>query len=175
VGARNLSNRNINNEVKIIEATPENWELYKDIRLEGLREDPQAFGSPLEKEGSFTREKWLKRVSNPFSYIAVSNDRSVGTIGAYMTEENEKKVAHIVGVFVSKEGRGKGVGSMLLEAVLRKLKEDKTIDVIDLTVNEDQTAAVGLYGKFGFKISDREVAVLGDGKEHEEYKMVLEL
>ncbi len=163
------------NSVEIVSLTPEMWQTYKEIRLKGLLEDPQAFGSSYERESSFTEEKWLERANNPYNLIALENNSPLGTMGAYFTEESGNKVANIVGVFVSSEARGKGVGSQLLKALLAKIKEDSTAKTVKLSVNKDQTAAVTLYQNYGFIVVGEELQIMGDDKEHIEYNMELHL
>ncbi|MFA6981729.1 MAG: GNAT family N-acetyltransferase, partial [Patescibacteria group bacterium] len=104
--------------VEIIGLSPDKWEVYKEIRLRSLREDPQAFGSNLAREEAFTQERWMERVSNPFNVVAMDKGKPIGTMGAFVTENAGIKTAHVVGVFVANEARGKGVGTMLLGAVL---------------------------------------------------------
>lgn len=161
--------------IKIVSLTPDKWEIYRAIRLQGLKADPQAFGRSYDEELAFPKEKWLERANNPFNSMAFENEIPLGTMGAFISEESGKKIANVVGVFVSKDARGKGVGSKLLSAVLGRIKEDSSIKLVRLSVNKDQMPAVKLYEKFGFTITGEETQKMGDGKEHVEYLMQLSL
>ncbi len=86
-------------------------------------------------------------------------------------QESDPTIAHIVGVFVAREARGRGVGSSLLSAVLNQLKEDSSIKTVKLTVNQEQIPAIKLYEKFGFHITGEESGIMGDGNEHTGYWM----
>lgn len=44
------------------------------------------------------------------------------------------------------------MGSKLIESAIEILKENSDIIKIRLSVNPEQTAALKLYGKFGFKV-----------------------
>lgn len=55
---------------------------------------------------------------------------------------------------VKKEYQRKGIGSILLEGVLRKGEELK-IGVFTLEVRESNLAAIALYNKFGFRVAGR--------------------
>lgn len=159
--------------IQIVRITPELWETYRDIRLRGLREDPQAFARTYAEEAAFPPEKWLERASSPYGFLAVANGVPLGIMGTYIPDESGERVAYIVGVFVAREARGKGTGSKLLAAVLEELKKDPTIRSVKLTVNRGQTPAVRLYEKFGFRVVGEETRFMGDGKEHTEYHMEL--
>jgi ribosomal protein S18 acetylase RimI-like enzyme len=159
--------------VEIVGLTPDRWETYRVIRLRGLVEDPQAFARSYEEEKAFPQERWLERASNPYSFLAIEDGIVLGTIGAFVEGEADNKIAHIVGVFVIKKARGKGIGSRLLEAVLDKIKQDSSIQTVKLSVNEEQISAVKLYEKFGFQIIGEESQKMGDGNDHTVYLMKL--
>jgi ribosomal protein S18 acetylase RimI-like enzyme len=159
--------------IKIVGLTPDQWEMYRDIRLRGLLEDPQAFARSFEEEKAFPRERWLERASNPYGFLAVEDGISLGTMGAFVDGEPDHRIAHIVGVFVIKAARGRGIGSKLLGAILDKIGQDSSIQAVQLTVNKEQIPAVKLYEKFGFQITGEESQKMGDGNEHTEYLMEL--
>lgn len=161
--------------VKIVSLTPDQWETYRAIRLQGLQEEPQAFARSYGEELAFPQERWIQRAGNPNSFIALENGIPLGTIGAFISGDSNDKVANVVGVFVTKEARGKGIGSKLLNAVINKIMEDAAIKLVKLSVNKDQISAIKLYEKFGFKITGEETQIMGDGKEHVEYLMELAL
>jgi ribosomal protein S18 acetylase RimI-like enzyme len=163
------------NSIEIVSSTPDQWETYREIRLRGLLEEPQAFPRTYEEAKAFPQEKWLQRASNPHNFIAIENGIPLGTMGALISDESGNKIATIIGVFVARDARGKGIGTRLLRAVLDKIKQDPTIRTVKLSVNKDQIPAVNLYKKFGFKITGEKIEKLGDGKDHLEYLMELVL
>lgn len=168
-----------NKEFKLIELSPDDWKRYKDIRLESLLSDPYAFGSNYEKEVEYTQEKWRSRLM-PFSinskqwysFIETKEGRLVGTIGAYVPEDDNPI---IVGVYVNKEYRGKGLATLLLKDIIQKIEAINKYSICMLSVNSDQINAVKLYKNAGFKIIGEGFGILGDGKEHPEYIMRLDL
>jgi hypothetical protein len=40
--------------VEVREVAVEEWARFRDLRLRALREDPEAFGSTLEREAAMT-------------------------------------------------------------------------------------------------------------------------
>jgi ribosomal protein S18 acetylase RimI-like enzyme len=161
--------------VQIVSLTPDQWETYRDIRLRGLLEAPQAFARSYEEERAFPPERWLERASNPYGFLAIDDGMPLGTMAAFVQEESGRRMAHIVGVFVAEKARRRGIGSKLLDAVLGKIRQDRSIETVRLTVNRDQIPAVKLYEKFGFHIIGEETQIMGDGNEHTDYLMELVL
>ncbi len=45
---------------------PAEWEAYKTIRLEALREEPGVFANPCAKEAAFEDSFWQERLVNPY-------------------------------------------------------------------------------------------------------------
>jgi ribosomal protein S18 acetylase RimI-like enzyme len=161
--------------VKIVGLTPDQWETYRDIRLRGLLEAPRAFARSYEEEMAFSRERWFERASNPYNFLAIEDGAPLGTMGAFVQEESGRRIAHIVGVFVTEKSRRQGIASKLLSAVLGKIKQDNSIKTVRLTVNKGQIPAVKLYEKFGFQIIGEETQKMGDGHEYTGYLMALAL
>jgi ribosomal protein S18 acetylase RimI-like enzyme len=64
---------------------------------------------------------------------------------------------YLAELYVAPERRGQGIGTAILEAVLRIARE-RGADYIDLNTSEDDEAARHLYEKFGFVNRER-----GDG------------
>lgn len=57
----------------------------------------------------------------------------------------------VLGISVSKDHRGKGVGTALMSEMLQRCKGK--FEIVELTVLTANDAARKLYGKFGFKVS----------------------
>ncbi len=51
-------------EVRIIQLPPEQWPRYRELRLESLREEPQAFGSSFEDMEQRPEAFWQGRLSD---------------------------------------------------------------------------------------------------------------
>jgi ribosomal protein S18 acetylase RimI-like enzyme len=90
-------------------------------------------------------------------------------VGALIAEE--RHVANITAVFVAEEARGSGIGTGLMSALLRELRQDRSIQRLRLYVNRSQKAAMHLYDRLGFRIVAADRATYGDGLEHDGYVM----
>lgn len=164
----------------LIQFTAKDWEIYKGIRLESLKSDPQAFGSNLKREEAFNEEKWKARLapfSNTSKSITVgikdnSTNRVVGTMASFSTE---KEIAVIVGVFILNEYRGMKLANYLMAYLIEIINSKNEFKRIQLSVSKEQTSAVMLYKKFGFNVVREEDVVLGDGVKHREFVMELPL
>lgn len=155
------------------------WEKYRDIRLEALKDEPDAFGSSYDeykdKSDSYWKDKMsLSSEKNGKSFLcAVLDDNNFVSIGgAYQDENNEWNV---IAIYTKKEFRGSGAGALLFNKILEESK-NRGIKKVFLRVNTKREPAISLYKKFGFKIiKSISGQILGDGKIHDEYEMCLDL
>lgn len=145
-------------DITIITLNPSRWEEAKTLRLEALKQDPSAFGSSYDEEIMLEDHVWRTRLETAFNQegritlYAEFNGRLVGVMGAgWSNRINTGHVASIYSVYVTSSMRGKGVGSLLMQAILDKLRAMPKIEKVTLTVTINQTAATALYEKFGFK------------------------
>lgn len=139
-------------EIKVL--TPENWELYKTVRLSSLKESPDSFGSIYDQESVLSDAEWRSRLDLKFRdidalpLIAELNGQSVGIAWGFIHKPNFQ-VAHIYQMWVSPELRGRGIAKLLL----LKIKEwalGRGCNLMALGVTTSNEAAVNLYKLFGF-------------------------
>lgn len=163
-------------EVETINPTRDDWEKVKNLRLEALKKDPQAFGSTYESELERTDEEWMEKLEktlgeNPSEILVIAKDGDiyVGMIGAF---PKDAKTWNIKAVYVKPGYRGKGVSRKLVEEILRQIDEKKDVEATQLMVNAQQEAAVRLYQSYGFDIVETaKDQKLGDGNIYDEYVM----
>jgi len=169
------------NKIEIVTLPVSSWQEYKTLRLRALKTEPQAFYSPYEKEAAYPDDKWQQGLRNAESgkswiFFARLNDKLVGMIGGYRKEEDvQNHRVQIWGVYVDPEARRKGIAKSLIGKILEEFKKQSDIAVARIWVNIDQEPAKKLYEKFGFKVTETESLILGDGLEHTELIMELKL
>lgn len=161
--------------LEIAPLNPQDWPLYREIRLEALLDSPQAFGSvyrdQVVKPESFWRDRLVQSSAGPGSWLLFArlDGRIVGMIGAF-TNPEEPGVATVVGVYVSPSARGKGIGRAMLQAILAVVFT-AGIPTARLGVNSEQVPALSLYRSFGFEVYESESSLEGDGQVHLAYHM----
>jgi ribosomal protein S18 acetylase RimI-like enzyme len=166
-------------EFQVITLKPEDWQLYKQIRLEALLNEPQAFGSryadALQNSNSYWQGRLAEAQAGIKSWLLFVKemDQISGMIGAYCSDDND--VVEIISVYVTKKKRGQGFAAALMEAMVEKVSKVGAFQKAILAVNADQIEAVALYQRFGFGIVEEKTGVLGDGKTHKGYIMEKEL
>lgn len=161
-------------DIQIIQLPPERWKEYKELRLEALKNDPQAFGQKYVRAADFPDSYWIDHLKNTMSknsllvYFAENNGNLIGMMGAFFpVSKTEKDYARVFSVYVNKDFRGQGISKKLQDYLLSKLRKIKGLKKVIVMVNKQQQKAVNLYLKGGFKVIKTQKELLGDGKEYE--------
>lgn len=154
---------------------------YWNLRLEGLQNEPFAFGKAADEHQATPVEVTAIRLrdmpDDSFTLGAFEGDELIG-IATFIREtgQKERHKGRIYGVYVTGSQRGKGVGHALIAAVLNKAKEDPSLEQILLAVGAGQEAASHVYRKFGFEVYGTEPRALKVASHYiDEDHMVLRL
>jgi RimJ/RimL family protein N-acetyltransferase len=134
---------------------PDQWEEFRDIRLQMLADTPIAFGETLEHAQAATETSWLARVKRATqpdrtAVAAVDDDdRWIGTMSAYLSEPG---VATVAAVWVAPEHRGAttGVTDQLMDAITTWARDTAHASALRLAVHEDNTRANAYFERVGF-------------------------
>lgn len=148
--------------------TAEDVENFRTLRLRGLQENPEAFGSSPEeftKQPLATTIARITPVGDPPERFVLgafdTEDRLLGVVG--LMRENGLKDRHkadIWGMYVASEAQGQGIGRALMQAALARAREIAGVEQVKLAVSADNTAARKLYASLGFRIYGTEPRAL---------------
>jgi RimJ/RimL family protein N-acetyltransferase len=149
--------------------------LYRDIRLEGLRLHPEAFGSAFEQETAESLPFFEQRLTGN-TIFAGFHDQEVLGVAGFMPEPGLKRAhkGHLWGMYVRPAARGTGLAPQLVEAVLEFAKD--RVELVQLSVVSGNAPAHRLYVSHGFApygLEERSLKV--DGRYLDEVHMVKRL
>lgn len=141
-------------KLDIFQIGPDDWQIYKKIRLELLQSEANAFHDKYEDWEKLTPQEWRQKLSKPTDifFLAKHNNDIVGTIYLSLEEEDlPKDVAVVHGTFVKSQYRHQGFGYQLLNHLISELVNYPHIKYLRLWVKKAQSSAISLYEKAGFK------------------------
>lgn len=155
--------------------TPEDWQAWQRIRLEGLKNDPEAFGASYEEECNQSEVELKAFLEKSTVFGAFVSKELVGCAGFYTLDTLKKKhIGFLYGMYVNPEQRGKGIANQLVRAVIDHAKP--RVFQLHLTCVTTKTAAFQLYQKHGFRVFGTEPRSLKIGDQYvDAYLMVQEL
>ncbi|MBU2699705.1 ribosomal-protein-alanine N-acetyltransferase [Sporomusaceae bacterium BoRhaA] len=104
---------------------------------------------------------------------AFRKDEAVIGVVQYMLDWDNPQKAYMIGVSISQESRGQGVGAELLRDSFNALSKEN-IKEVELTVERNNIVAVKLYeSKFGFLSTDFRPNEYGEGEDRLVMKLML--
>ncbi|MGY4102249.1 GNAT family N-acetyltransferase [Nocardia sp. R16R-3T] len=131
-------------EVQMLD--PEDWRLWRTLRLEALAESGPAFGATLAHWSGpgDTEQRWRARlVDVPLNIVLRLADTPAGLVGAYVRDDT---TVELISMWVAPFARGRGVGDTAVRAVMNWAGQREIV----LSVKSDNEHAIGLYRRHGF-------------------------
>lgn len=133
---------------------PDEWRQLRSIRLAALHHDPTAFARTHEEEAGYESERWQGRAAggpDNQNFVATEGDVFVGLVAAH--RPTSEGPTELVSMWVSPEVRGRGVGRLLVEAVI-SWAADFDPPSVELWVTNGNRPAIGLYESCGFSVTE---------------------
>ena len=133
------------------------WRLYRSLRLAGLMETPDAFGSMYAWEAEKDDDHWQARLAGASAKndlpIVVEVDGRPGGLAWGRIADPDASVAHLYQMWVASDARGVGAGRALVDRFLAWARAYPVQAArLDVTIGEagEPTAAQRLYARAGF-------------------------
>jgi ribosomal protein S18 acetylase RimI-like enzyme len=136
--------------VEIRKLTTDDWELWREVRLQALSEAPDAFSSVLaDWQGDADIEsRWRNRLrAVPFNVIAVMGDQPAGQASG--TDPDADGYVDVLSMWVAPDLRRQGVGRALVESVFRYASSQAS-QGMKLDVRRTNDRAIAFYERCGF-------------------------
>jgi GNAT superfamily N-acetyltransferase len=154
-------------------------DAFRRVRLEALRESPQAFSADFEMNAARPLHDFAVQLTNaPHNFVlgAFAEDALIG-MGGFACDE-APKLRHkglIWGVYVLPGHRAGGVGRRIIEELIATAVETAShVEQINITVTAVNARARDLYLSMGFKTWGLERRALRiDGHYYDDEHMVL--
>ena len=162
-------------DVQIRRLMPADAARYRELRLEGLRCNPEAFGSTYETESVQPLSSFSKRLAGSAVFGAFRGAELLGIAG--FAVRNGLKEAHkglLWGMYVRPDARNAGVGRRLVEEVIDFARQ--RVELLQLSVVSDNDPARLLYTRLGFiEYGVEKNSLKQHGRYYDEILMALDL
>ena len=133
-------------KIRMRRARQEDSELMLDWRNHPDTRRYFFDSSPVDPE---VHKVWFRAaLTNPSCYLLIGEDAVVKPVGVvrFDQEDNSADIA----IYLLPERRGQGLGTPLLEAAIRWLKENSTVEHIRADVLAANVASLRMFGAAGF-------------------------
>jgi RimJ/RimL family protein N-acetyltransferase len=150
--------------------------IYRELRLEALTSNPEAFGASWEDESVKPDSWWTERLeANTVFGGWIDRSPLLGIAGFHVNGAAKLRHKGILwGMYVRPDGRGTGLAAALVQRIIEHARA--LVEEICLTVVSSNAAAYRLYGAAGFEQYGLERRALKVGNEYyDEVLMALPL
>lgn len=136
---------------RVVRVTPDDWRIWRAVRLRALEIDPDAFASSAHTwidEGD-TEERWRLRIASPGRlFVALDEEgRGIAMVGLDLRDG-----AELISMWVAPHARRRGLG----EALVRRVQTEASGRRVTLRVMARNTRAQDFYARSGFSIVTNE-------------------
>ncbi|NKQ54634.1 GNAT family N-acetyltransferase [Amycolatopsis sp. K13G38] len=123
--------------------TPEDWEVWRELRLAALRDAAYAFKTSLAEWQDAPEQRWRQRLTDvELNVLAECDGEPAGIVSGTRTDGTVR----LLSMYVAPFARGRGAGDALVRAVVRWAGESRVL----LRVFDDNEPAKKLYRRNGF-------------------------
>ncbi len=150
-------------EITVRALSEDEWDEYRSIRLEALRESPEAFVATYAEEEQYDEDFWRLRMRRSQRLLAEVDGEAVGTASVGFSEE-EDHVAELFGLWVTPSLRGTGLATKLVAAGAKAAQEAGRTH-LTYWVGTDNARAVAFASGYGFRPTDKRRPVRVESEE----------
>jgi ribosomal protein S18 acetylase RimI-like enzyme len=158
---------------QVVVLTESDWRRLRDIRLFALKADPPVFLSSHEIEAAFAERQWRQEFSRGEWNVMRAGALDVGLVGVTKEPDMPPRERYLEYLWVARRFRRHGGATLLLRAVLDRLR-DSGVQTVWLYILDGNDPAMRLYRGFGFQ-STNERQELPDHPAGSEERMRLRL
>lgn len=136
----------------------DDWRSHRDLRLDMLAADPDAFWADPEEARARRERQWRAEIAGPRIHLQARRGEmilgGIALLPAGYTPDHEIPAdrAHLMSLWVRPEARGAGVSPMLFTAVAELALELGRPD-LRLDVDDSNRPAQRLYERLGFVLT----------------------
>ncbi|MEU6340377.1 GNAT family N-acetyltransferase [Streptomyces sp. NPDC046977] len=144
--------------------TPQDWRLWRGLRLAALADAPHAFGSRLaDWQGTGDREeRWRDRLALSGTHLAAVRDGVPCGMASGVRGEHPG-TTELISMWVARDARGHGVGDLLIRAV-ETWAAGTGAALLTLAVADGNEPAAALYRRNGFAFTADPLGRMPDGR-----------
>lgn len=140
--------------IEIVRITAQDVVMFKEVRLRALQDAPYAFGATYAKEAQLTDAEWLQRTQRwngerGVGFLAMDSGVGCGIAGSFLDESDATR-ARLISMWTAPTHRQRGVGRLLVNAVLDWAKT-RNARALHLLVTSNNDSAMRFYERLGFE------------------------
>lgn len=136
-------------EITVRVLSEEDWQQYRAVRLDALRDSPNAFPVTYEEEAAGDEASWRARMRRSWRFLADKGGEVVGVV-SLRRDEDDPESGDIFGLYVRPQDRTTGVSWQLVQAAADRAKAEGYRRIL-YWVGSENARAIAFAANFGFR------------------------
>jgi len=154
----------LSSAIEVRRLGPEDWQLYRRVRLAALKEAPYAFGSSHQREVHLPASRWRQTLVDRARFVAEVDGVIAGTVSG--GDGDGTAAAAMTAMWVDPRFRRQGVGDVLVKHLIEWARSAR-YDEMFLWVTDVNANAERLYERNGFVRTGAVQEIRASELEHE--------
>lgn len=128
------------------------WQLYRNIRLEALRQFPHYF-SPSQDETQFSPKEWQQRLNNihTANFVLLDQKKAIGLTGIIKENLNpQSRTGILVASYIHPDYQQQGLSQLFYQARIAWAQEQGLLE-LKIEHHQNNLACKHAHQKFGFQ------------------------
>lgn len=101
--------------LEVRQLAPQEWRIFRELRLRALRDAPEAFGTTAAEAQSWGPDQWRQRLGTRVAFVALDGEATIGLACGIPAERPDE--AELISMWVDPTSRRQGAGRRLVDAV----------------------------------------------------------
>ncbi len=159
-------------DIEVRRLEEDDAEAYRAIRLDALKNHPEAFQATYESSAELPLDAFAQRIKRYALFGGFAEGELSGFVGFYPLRN--ARIAHkgiLWGMYVREAARGTGLAEAMIQAVVDHARGK--VEQIIISVIVDNERARRFYGRMGFEPYglERRALKIGDRYYDEEFRV----
>jgi RimJ/RimL family protein N-acetyltransferase len=135
---------------RVTRLTESDWQVFAVVRLRALNDALGCDDPQYRQEASFTAAQWRHRLRDHAQFVALTDERPVGLIGA---QQEHSDSVYLYSMWLDPSARGQGLAKPLVSAAVDWARAQRA-RTVRLRVAADNTKARAIYESLGFTVAE---------------------
>ena len=152
--------------ITIRQLTVDDWEVFKKIRLEAVKENSHSYLTNFDEESLKGDAYWIDTLHDHYNgtvFGIYHKGIAIGIMGAFRYRESKIDTVILGMAYIQNSYRGIKLSNYLYEASIGWAKEQDGIIRILISHRDDNKASESTIKKWGFNFLEKVKITYGDG------------
>jgi RimJ/RimL family protein N-acetyltransferase len=168
----------MSNEISLRALTPDDWRLFRSVRLQALQESPGVYFTPYESAAKLSEAAWKETLDGHRKCVfgLFAGSELIGIAAIFTWRDDPAGHTGILAMdYVDANHRGRGLARLLYEGRITWAVTQEHLTRLVISHRKGNEASRRAMLSFGFEYQGKQIIHWPDGVDEEEWNYALDL